>query len=94
MVFKSVKPSSPGMKVTARLALLVISAAVYLGLAVLGIGGLAAFLSHSALIALAATFFALSIAAVFAGGNVSPGVREDRRNRWVVVAVVAIGLVS
>jgi protein-S-isoprenylcysteine O-methyltransferase Ste14 len=82
------------MKVTARLALLVISAAVYLGLAVLGIGGLAAFLSHSALIALAAIFFALSIAAVFAGGNVSPGVREDRRNRWVVVAVVAIGLVS
>ncbi|HTA55972.1 MAG TPA: isoprenylcysteine carboxylmethyltransferase family protein [Candidatus Acidoferrales bacterium] len=94
MVFKSVKPSSPGMKLTARLALLVISAAVYLGLAVLGIGGLAAFLSHSALIALAAIFFALSIAAVFAGGNVSPGVREDRRNRWVVVAVVAIGLVS
>jgi protein-S-isoprenylcysteine O-methyltransferase Ste14 len=94
LVFKSVKPSSLEMKLTAGLALVVISSAVYLGLAVLGLGGLAAFLSHSALIALAAIFFTLSIVAVFAGGNVSPGVREDRGNRWVVVAVVAIGMVS
>lgn len=82
------------MKLTARLALVIISTVVYLGLAALGLGGLAAFLAHPALIALAAVFFILSIAAVFAGGNVSPGVREDRGNRWVVVAVIAIGLVS
>jgi protein-S-isoprenylcysteine O-methyltransferase Ste14 len=82
------------MKLTARIALVVISVAVYLGLAVLGLGGFAAFLSHPALIALAAIFFILSVAAVFAGGNVNPGVREDRGNRWVVVAVIVIGLVS
>jgi protein-S-isoprenylcysteine O-methyltransferase Ste14 len=94
LVLKRGKPSLPEMKLAARLALVVISTAVYLGLAVLGIGGLAAFLSHAPLIALAAIFFILSIAAVFAGGNVSPGVREDRGNRWVVGAVVAIGLFS
>jgi protein-S-isoprenylcysteine O-methyltransferase Ste14 len=82
------------MKLTVRLALVIVSSAIYLGLAVVGLGGLAAFLSHAALIALAAIFFILSIAAVFAGGNVSPGVREDSGNRWVVVAVVVIGLVS
>lgn len=82
------------MKVTARLALVIVSSAIYLGLAVIGLGGLAAFLSHAALIALVAVFFILSIAAVFAGGNISPGLREDRGNRWVVVAVVVIGLVS
>jgi protein-S-isoprenylcysteine O-methyltransferase Ste14 len=82
------------MKLTARVALAVISMAIYLGLAVLGLGGLAAYISHPALIVLAAIFFILSVVAVFAGGNVSPGVREYRRNRWVVVAVVVVGLVS
>ena len=32
------------------------------------------------------------IASYFAGGNVSAGVREDRSNRWVIVALVVIGL--
>jgi protein-S-isoprenylcysteine O-methyltransferase Ste14 len=33
-------------------------------------------------------------ASVFAGGNLSPGVREDRGNRWVIVAFALTGLLD
>lgn len=82
------------MKLAARALLALGSTALYLGLAVLGIGGLGAYLSHPPLVALAVIFATLSLAAVFAGGNVSRGVREDRGNRWVIVAVVAIALAA
>ena len=77
-----------------RLILVVVGAAAYLYLAVLGLGGLAAFFSHSALIALAVALFALSGAALVAGGNLSPGLREDRGNRWVIAVFALIGLVD
>jgi protein-S-isoprenylcysteine O-methyltransferase Ste14 len=64
----------------------------YLGLAILGEGGLKAFFSHSPLIALAIVLSALSGTALFAGGNLSSGVCEDRGNRWVIAAFGAIGL--
>jgi protein-S-isoprenylcysteine O-methyltransferase Ste14 len=70
------------------------SAAVYLGIAVVASGGLGPFFSHPALAATAIVFFALTAAAMFAGGNVSSGVREDRSNRWVLLPVIAIGLAS
>jgi protein-S-isoprenylcysteine O-methyltransferase Ste14 len=63
-------------------------------LAILGWGGFPAFFSHPALIALAITLFVLSGVAVFSGANLSPGVREDRVNRWVIVAFGLIGLVA
>jgi len=66
----------------------------YLGLAVLGAGGLAAFFSHPARIALAIVLFALTGAALFSGGNLSPGEREDRGNRWVIAAFGVIGLLA
>jgi hypothetical protein len=73
-----------------RLAFItVVATLAYLGLAVLGWGGFAAFFSHPALIALAITLFVLSGVALFSGGNLSPGVREDRANRWVIVAFCA-----
>jgi protein-S-isoprenylcysteine O-methyltransferase Ste14 len=78
----------------ARLTLIVLSTAAYLGLAVLGGGGLAAFFSHSALRALAAALFVIAGAAVFAGGNLSSGVREDRGNRWVIGALALLGLLA
>ena len=74
---------------TPRLMLITITATLaYLGLAILGWGEFAAFSSHSALIALAITLLVLSGVAVFSGGNLSPGVREDRqplsdRSFWV-----------
>jgi protein-S-isoprenylcysteine O-methyltransferase Ste14 len=75
-----------------RIVLVIVGAAAYLALAVLGWGGPAAFFSHPALIALAVATGVLAIVAFFAGGNVSSGVREDRTNRWVVVAFTLIGL--
>jgi protein-S-isoprenylcysteine O-methyltransferase Ste14 len=66
----------------------------YLGLAILGWGGFAAFFSHPALIALTVVTFALSAAAPFTSGNLSPGEREDRGNRWVIAAFGVIGLVA
>lgn len=77
-----------------RFTLVVVGTAAYFGLAVLGWGGFTAFFSHLALIALAVVFFALAGAALFAGGNLSAGVREDRANRWVIVAFALIGLLD
>jgi protein-S-isoprenylcysteine O-methyltransferase Ste14 len=76
-----------------RLLLIAGGTAIYLGLAVFAFGGVAAFFSHTALVALAITLLALSGAALFAGGNLSSGVHEDRGNRWVLAAFGVIGLV-
>src|SRR5215204_6585130 len=67
---------------------------VYLGLAVLGWGGFAAFFAHPARLALAAVLFVLTATALFSQGNLSAGEREDRGNRWVIGAIGLIGLVS
>jgi protein-S-isoprenylcysteine O-methyltransferase Ste14 len=83
------------MAPTPRLAAFTVAGTVaYVGLAVLGWGGLAAFFSHPARTALAIAVFVMSGAALFSGGNLSPGEREDRRNRWVLVAFAVIGLLA
>lgn len=82
------------MKPVLRLTFVLVGTVAYLGLAVLGWGGFTAFFSHSALIALVIAFIALSGVALFAGGNLSPGEREDRGNRWVIVAFGLIGLLA
>ena len=82
------------MTLMAKLALVVVGTVVYLGLAVLGWGGFSAFFSHPALIALTAVAVAVSFASLFVGGNLSPGVREDRGNRWIIAAAGLIGLLS
>jgi protein-S-isoprenylcysteine O-methyltransferase Ste14 len=78
----------------ARLALVLISTAVYFSLAILGWGGLAAFFSQPPLIALAVVTALLAILSCLAGGNLSSGVREDRSNRWVLIAFGIIGLLQ
>jgi protein-S-isoprenylcysteine O-methyltransferase Ste14 len=72
----------------------ILATLAYLGLAILGWGGVAAFFSHPPLVALAITLLVLSGVAVFSGGNLSPGVREDRANRWVIAAFGLIGLLD
>jgi protein-S-isoprenylcysteine O-methyltransferase Ste14 len=72
----------------------IVGTLVYLGLAVLGSGRFAAFFSHPPLIALATTLLVLSAVAIFSGGNLNPGVREDRDNRWVIAAFGLIGLAA
>src|SRR5882672_8294079 len=62
----------------------VVSTALFLGLAVLGWGGFAAFFAHPA----------RTTVAVFTQGNLSPGEREDRANRWVLAVFLPIGLIG
>src|SRR5271155_4885526 len=88
------RPRLMPMMTTPRLMrITIIATLAYLGLAVLG-WGVAPFFSHPPLIALAITLIVLSGVAVFSGGNLSPGVREDRANRWVIAAFGLIGLLD
>jgi len=68
------------------------STTVQLGLAILGWGGFAAFFSHPALTAMTAGTFVGVAAGLFSSGNLSPGVREDRGNRWVLGAFSALAI--
>jgi protein-S-isoprenylcysteine O-methyltransferase Ste14 len=77
----------------ARLAFIITVATLgYLGLAILGRGGFSAFFSHPALVALTIVTFILAGISLFSGGNLSPGEREDRANRWVLIAFGLVGL--
>lgn len=77
-----------------RTVLLGLGAAVYFGLAIAGLGGLTAFVSHPPLMALFGVYLALSCVALFAGGSMSRGVREARDNRWVLWALGLLALVD
>src|SRR5262249_5142097 len=70
----------------------IVAGLAYFGLAILGWGGFAAFFSHPALIALTVVGFARAGGALFGGGVLRPGGREDRGNRWVLAAFGVIGL--
>jgi len=74
--------------------LVAIGSCAYASLAILGWRGFRPFFSHPALIALVLLLFALSVVAFFAGGNLSPGVREARGNRWVLPVFVIIGFLN
>src|SRR5258706_2772367 len=81
------------MAPTPKLASVAILASLaYLALAVLGWGSFTAFFSHAALSALAIVLVVLCVVALFSGGNLSPGEREDCGNRWVLAAFGVIGL--
>jgi hypothetical protein len=82
------------MPSTLRLAFIVIGGCAYTGLAILGWGGFRPFFSHLALIALMVVGIALSVAAFFAGGKLSSGVREARGNRWVLAVFGVIGFLN
>jgi protein-S-isoprenylcysteine O-methyltransferase Ste14 len=73
---------------------LMIALAVQFGLAILGWGGFGPFFSHSPFIGLLIVTIALSFASLFTRGNLSPGEREDRGNRWVFVIFTAVALLS
>lgn len=67
---------------------------LYLGLAILGRGGFAAFFAEPALTAIVVVTFALALAGLLSSGNLSSGEKEDRGNRWVFIAFTAVGLAS
>lgn len=66
----------------------------YLGFAIAGAGGFAAFFSHPPLTGVALVTLGLSVVALFSGGNLSPGEREDRGNRWIFAPLALIGFAS
>lgn len=67
---------------------------VQLGLAIWAFGGLAAFLSHPALIAVIVISVLQTIASLFTRGNLSTGEREDVSNRWVLRVFGILTLLS
>lgn len=72
----------------------IVSILVQFALAILGWGGFAAFFRHPALQAMAIATVVIATVAFFAGGNVSPGVKEDRSNRWVLKAFSVIATLA
>jgi protein-S-isoprenylcysteine O-methyltransferase Ste14 len=80
---------------TPGLALITIAATLaFLGLAVLGWGGFAAFFSHPPLVVLAIITLVLAGVGLLSSGNLSPGEREDRGNRWVLIAFGVLGVAA
>jgi protein-S-isoprenylcysteine O-methyltransferase Ste14 len=77
-----------------RALVVLLASLAYFALAILGEGGIAAFFAHPPLVAVAAIYLALVVAALFTRGNLSPGVREDRGNRWVIAALGVLGLLG
>ena len=72
----------------------VVSTALYLGLAILGWGGIGPFFANSARVVLTVFTVLLSTAALFTSASLSSGAREDRSNRWVLAAFGIIGFAS
>jgi protein-S-isoprenylcysteine O-methyltransferase Ste14 len=68
------------------------SVLVQFGLAVLGWGGFGPFFSHPPFVAAVALTLVMSVVALFSGGNLSPGEREDRGNRWVLAAFSVLAI--
>jgi protein-S-isoprenylcysteine O-methyltransferase Ste14 len=81
-----------GMSVLLRFVATIVGVSVFFLLAILGWGGFAPFFSHPALVALAVLSLVIVVFALFAGGNISAGEREDRGNRWVLTAFGVISL--
>lgn len=71
-----------------------VSTAAWLLLGVWGWGGFQPFFANSARTALVIVTFALMAAAAFTQGNLSPGEKQDRDDRKVLYAMLAIGLVD
>jgi protein-S-isoprenylcysteine O-methyltransferase Ste14 len=83
------------MKISLKLAFFaVVSTLAYLGLAVWGLGGFAAFFSHGSLVFVALATVVMAVASLFTEVNLSSGEREDRGNRWVLPVFGIIGLLS
>jgi len=66
----------------------------FFGAAIWGEGGIEAFFAEPALIALAVLTGLMTVAALFTKANLSSGEREDRGNRWVVIALGALCVAS
>ena len=83
------------MRPTPRMAILtIVGSLAYLALPVLGWGGIAPYFADPARTLAAVATMAMAIIAIFSGGNISAGEREDRSNRWVLAAFGVLGLLA
>ncbi|MCW2319078.1 protein-S-isoprenylcysteine O-methyltransferase Ste14 [Rhodoblastus acidophilus] len=73
-------------------ALVILASGALYGIFVIWARGLDAFLSNPALACLGLVYAVLTLAALFVGGNLSAGEREDRGNRWVLPVFAVVGL--
>jgi protein-S-isoprenylcysteine O-methyltransferase Ste14 len=71
-------------------SLAIVVSALFVGLAVLGWGGFEPFFAHPPFIAVIVVFVVSLAAAMFTQGNLNPGEREDRGNRWVLWTVTGL----
>ena len=70
----------------------IVSIVIQFGLAIAGWGGWGQFFRHPAFRALAIVTVTLTLLAAPSGGTLSSGEKEDRGNRWVLVAFSVIAL--
>jgi protein-S-isoprenylcysteine O-methyltransferase Ste14 len=82
------------MALLLRAAAVFVGTGAYLGLAILGWGGFAPFFADPARSGLVVVMAALAVASIFTSGNLSPGVREDRANRWLFWPIAVISILS
>ena len=83
------------MQTTPRVAVLAVAGTVaYLGLAILGWGGVSAFFAHPALTAVAIATLVMTVVGLLSRANLSTGEREDRSNRWVLAAFAVLGVLA
>lgn len=80
------------MPLLKNIVTVIIGLGVFIAIAALGWGGLGPFLAHPARVALVDITCLLGAASIFTRGNASPGEREDRSNRWVLIAFGVISL--
>ncbi|NBF10917.1 methyltransferase family protein [Pseudomonas sp. Fl4BN1] len=83
------------MKISPRLAVSsILGALAYLGLAIWGRGGFAAFFAHLPLTLIAIATLLMVVVSLFSEVNLSSGEQEDQGNRWVLPVFAVIGLLS
>lgn len=83
------------MRPTPGLAFFTIAGSLsYLMLPILGWGGFGAYFANPARTVAVIATMVMAVAAIFSGGNISTGEREDRGNRWVLVAFSVLGLLA
>jgi len=82
------------MTPTTKTLSVLVGTIAFLAITVVARGGPAVFFAIPALTALAIATMVAAVAALFVGGNLSPGIREDRGNRWVLPVFGAIGLLG
>jgi len=87
-------PNEADMTIAPIAFFTILMSLVYLGLAVLGWGGFEAFFSHPALIVVTVVLLVMTGVGILSAGNLSPGEREDRSNRWVLIPIGLIALLS